>query len=284
MFKSIASKQAQSSSSLPTTAIPVKPTKPIVTFADQLAAVIKSTERKPEDTKRKDLPLDIGKHRKTYDETIIPIKDRIAKRFTKGLSDDEAQAVIKDYYENDLKSKSMTFSRRLLKTDELMGNYTDKKLQEFLEKYRADKKKDDKQIKEESKATAVTAEVADECSDSDSDTADDFSDSVSSTESKKSAFVPVKGDSKRTKLADLSETDKAERHREQMKAWRQAHPDYNKTYRQRYYEENRDKILQKRREKRAEEKKQLEDYKKHMLSMQSQSSMTDDDDMVEYTK
>lgn len=277
MFKSIASKQASSSPSTP-----VKPTKPIVSFADQLAAVIKSTERKPEDAKRKDLPLDIAKYRKRFDDTIIPIKDSIVESLVEGLPEDEAKAVIKDYYENEYKNEGTHPGNRIPITLENTGGYTKKKFDEFISKYRANKKKSEAHKSESS-----------------SDDDDDFTESPATSSSdskhsskipsKKSAFTAVKSDSKRTKLADLSEADKAERHREQMKAWRQAHPDYNKTYRQRYYEENRDKILQKRREKRAEEKKQLEDYKKHMLSKQASSTSdaeasSDEEDVVEYKK
>jgi hypothetical protein len=72
----------------------------------------------------------------------------------------------------------------------------------------------------------------------------------------------------RTKLSDLSDEDKVLRHKEQMKEWREQHPDYNKTYRQKYYAENRDKILEKRRMKRQEEKKALEEFKAYKSSMQ----------------
>jgi len=70
----------------------------------------------------------------------------------------------------------------------------------------------------------------------------------------------------RTKLSDLSDEDKFLRHKEQMKEWREQHQDYNKTYRQKYYAENRDKILEKRRIKRQEEKKVLEEFKAYKAS------------------
>lgn len=61
----------------------------------------------------------------------------------------------------------------------------------------------------------------------------------------------------RTKLGNMTEGEKSGRHRDQMKTWRDTNPDYSKTYRQKYYEANREKILEKRRAKRAEEKRQL---------------------------
>jgi hypothetical protein len=69
----------------------------------------------------------------------------------------------------------------------------------------------------------------------------------------------------RTKLSTLSEEEKVNRHKEQMKEWRKQHPDYNKTYRQRYYEEHREEILSKRRQKRAEHKRILDEAKKVIL-------------------
>jgi hypothetical protein len=66
-----------------------------------------------------------------------------------------------------------------------------------------------------------------------------------------------------TKLSSLSEDEKKLRHKEQMKKWREEHESYNKSYRQKYYAENREKILGKRRETRIEEKKLLEEFKKY---------------------
>lgn len=66
---------------------------------------------------------------------------------------------------------------------------------------------------------------------------------------------------RRSKLMNLSLEEKKQRQREQQKKWLAEHPDYNKTYREKYYQENREKILAKRRQKRAEEKKLLEEYK-----------------------
>lgn len=73
---------------------------------------------------------------------------------------------------------------------------------------------------------------------------------------------------KKTKLGELSEDEKAERHKEQMKMWRSKNPEYNKTYRQKYYAENREAILEKRRAKRAEEKKILEEFKAYKASLE----------------
>lgn len=77
---------------------------------------------------------------------------------------------------------------------------------------------------------------------------------------------PERTKQSRTKLAELSEVDKASRHKEQMKEWRSKHPDYNKNYRQKYYAEHRDEILEKRRLKRQEEKRILEEFKAYKQS------------------
>ncbi len=72
---------------------------------------------------------------------------------------------------------------------------------------------------------------------------------------------------KRTKLGDLSEEERVNRHREQMKEWRDKNPTYSKTYRQKYYAEHREEILEKRRLKRLEEKKNLEEFKAYKANL-----------------
>jgi hypothetical protein len=88
----------------------------------------------------------------------------------------------------------------------------------------------------------------------------DDSDETDSCDSSKGSST-VNDRKSRTKLGELSEAEKDERHRDQMKEWRSKNPDYNKTYRQKYYAEHREEILEKRRQKRVEEKKLLEEFK-----------------------
>lgn len=69
----------------------------------------------------------------------------------------------------------------------------------------------------------------------------------------------------KSKLSPLSSEEKQSKHKSQMKEWRSKNPEYNRTYRQKYYADHREEILEKRRQKRQEEKRILEAYKQSQV-------------------
>ncbi len=119
--------------------------------------------------------------------------------------------------------------------------------------------KSKKNIEDEIKRALEESTSSPPCQDSD----DDSDNSDDDTKESKEVKSVESKDSKRskTKLSDLSTIEKFERQKEQMKSWRSKNPEYNKTYRQKYYAEHRDEILEKRRMKRLEERKIIEAFK-----------------------
>ena len=72
-----------------------------------------------------------------------------------------------------------------------------------------------------------------------------------------------------TKLTGLEPEEKAERQRGQIKEWHNKKPNYGKEYRQKYYAEHREEILEKLRVKRMNDRKILQEHKELMKQQQT---------------
>lgn len=102
---------------------------------------------------------------------------------------------------------------------------------------------------------------------SDDESSEDTSDAEHNGEGKRSTPPGRASEKRRDKATKLSKlglgtpAQKDARHKEQMKDWRSKNPEYNRTYRQKYYAEHREEILEKRRQKRLEEKQIIEAFR-----------------------
>lgn len=72
---------------------------------------------------------------------------------------------------------------------------------------------------------------------------------------------------RKCKLESLSDEEKKERQIKQIEEWRNKNNDYSKEARKKYYAENKEEILAKRRQKRLEEKEIIRKYKE-LLNIQ----------------